>query len=186
MPFELDTATVDRARSNPEDLDRLLTIVWPEAYRIAVSILQDRGLAEDSAPEACVAIAGSIRTLTTTAAFRSWCYKIIVNRAITAARRRDRQRLAISELTRLEPTSDDIDTIDLHQALARLSHKQRGAVILHYYVGLSSREIADATGIPRSTIRFHLMLARRRLRSALTPDDEHPNSKSEEALPDVH
>jgi RNA polymerase sigma factor (sigma-70 family) len=145
VPLELDTATIERARSNPDDLDRLLALVWPEAYRISFGILHDRGLAEDSAQETCVAIAGSLQTLASIAAFRFWCYKIIVNRAITAARRRERQQESSYDLLHQPPALGDVDVIDLRRALARLSHMQRGAIILHYYVGPSSREIADAT-----------------------------------------
>ena len=63
---------------------------------------------------------------------------------------------------------DCTDALDLYNALAELPFVQRGAILLHYYGGLTSKEIAAATGLPASTIRFHLMLARKTLRRALT------------------
>ena len=151
-----------------------------------MGIVHDRGLAEDAAQEACIAISSSLNTLQSASAFRSWCYKIIVNKAISVARRRDRQHETSPDAAD-QPSADyDINTLDLRRALSRLSHKQRGAIILHYYVGLSSREIADATGLPRSTIRFHLMLARRHLRAALATTDYQTTAKSGEVLTDAH
>ena len=81
---------------------------------------------------------------------------------------------------------DHSDALDLYNALAALPHKWRGAVILHYYAGLNSGEIAAATGLPRSTIRFHLMLARKRLRKALSTLDTQAIPNSQEAVSDAH
>lgn len=53
-------------------------------------------------------------------------------------------------------------------ALEALSPKQRTAVVLHYYLGLSGREIADRTASPQGTIKRRLHDARVRLRTLLT------------------
>ncbi|MBC5829049.1 MAG: sigma-70 family RNA polymerase sigma factor [Candidatus Eremiobacteraeota bacterium] len=68
-----------------DGLERLIIAVWPEAYRIAFSILRDGGLAEDAAQEACATMARQLHTLKNTGVFNAWSYKIIVNHAITAA-----------------------------------------------------------------------------------------------------
>jgi RNA polymerase sigma-70 factor (ECF subfamily) len=164
-------------------MDRLLITVWPEAYRVAATILRDRTLAEDVAQEACIIIARSLRMLTAAAAFPAWSYKIIVRQAISATRKRSRQAARYFGHKGEPIPVDRTETIDLENALATLAPKQRAAVILHYYVGLSSREISDATGLPRSTIRFHLMLARRRLRKALEATDTPAPRK---VIPDAH
>ena len=63
---------------------------------------------------------------------------------------------------------DRSDALDLYKALAALPPVQRAAIVLRYYADLSSAEIAAATGLPASTVRFHLMLARRKLRKVLS------------------
>lgn len=183
MALTLDNELIESARSGGAGLERLITAVWPHAYRIALSILRDRGLAEDAAQEASAAIARSLPSLKQNDAFSAWSYKIIVSHA-SAARRRPRTQ-TLDAIAYQEPHFDRSDALDLYDALAALPHKQRGAVILHYYVGLNSGEIAAATGLPRSTVRFHLMLARRRLRKALATMDARPTPSSKEALPDV-
>jgi RNA polymerase sigma-70 factor (ECF subfamily) len=150
-----------------------------------LTIRRDGGLAEDAAQEACAAIARSLPSLKRTHAFSAWSYKIIVSHAITTARRRPRTQ-ALDTLTNQEVNFDHSDALDLYNALAALPHKQRGAVILHYYAGLNSSEISAATGLPRSTVRFHLMLARKRLRKALSAMDAPATPSSQEALSDVH
>src|SRR6202011_2704822 len=90
VPLNLETGLIESAKSDRADLERLITAVWPEAYRLAFSILRDSGLAEDAAQEACASIARSLSALKNPAVFPTWSYRIIVNHAITAARRRPR------------------------------------------------------------------------------------------------
>jgi RNA polymerase sigma factor (sigma-70 family) len=64
--------------------------------------------------------------------------------------------------------SNSTEALDLHNALSTLSPTQRAVALLHYYAGLNSTEIAAAIGVSPSTVRFHLMLARKALRKALS------------------
>ena len=184
MPLALDNRLIDSARLGGDGLERLIAGVWPEAYRIAFSILRDRGLAEDAAQDACAAIARSLTGLKSTGGFPAWSYKIIVNHAITASRRRP-QTQALDAVADRGVAFDQSDALDIHNALGALPVVQRAAILLHYYVGLNSGEIAAATGLPSSTVRFHLMLARRALRKALSSKAEPTLQSSDEVLTNV-
>jgi RNA polymerase sigma-70 factor, ECF subfamily len=160
-----------------DELDRLLTRIWPDAYRIAFGILHDRGLAEDAAQEACALVARKYATLKNAAVFRAWLYKLVVNCAITLGRRR-RPVDALETAGERGVASDPTDRLDLYRALAALPLRQRAAVLLHYYAGLNSGEIAEACGFPPGSVRFQLMLARRALRKALAVESSsEPYSK---------
>ncbi|HVA28344.1 MAG TPA: sigma-70 family RNA polymerase sigma factor [Candidatus Baltobacteraceae bacterium] len=176
MPLVLEDDLIESAKRDDFGLERLIVAVWPEAYRIALGILRDRGLAEDVAQDACASIARSLPALTNNSRFAAWAYKIITNHAMTAARRRPRAE-ALDALGASAIESDQSDVLDLQRALAALPLLQRVAMLLHYYAGLTSFEIADAAGVPASTIRFHLMLGRRALRRALAPHDATHHSK---------
>jgi RNA polymerase sigma-70 factor, ECF subfamily len=63
---------------------------------------------------------------------------------------------------------------ELMAALAMLSEKQRGAVVLHHAAGYSVKEIADILGSTPAAIKVHLSRGRRRLRTLL--EDEHARS----------
>ena len=58
-------------------------------------------------------------------------------------------------------------TIDLLRALRVLSATQRGAVVLHYFAGYSTKEIASILDSTPGAVRVHLSIGRRRLRSML-------------------
>ncbi len=178
MPLTLEAGAVDDARPGGEALERLIAAVWPEAFRVAVTILRDRGLAEDAAQDACAAIARALPRLRSSSSFSAWAYKTIVAHALTVARRR-RGTLPLDAVAERASDLDRSDVIDLHRALATLSPQQRAATLLHYYAGLRSEEIAGAIGVSASTVRFHLMLARRRLRNALSAAPSAPAPSSE-------
>lgn len=164
--LDIEPSLVAAASSGGRDLDALLGAIWPEAYRTAYAILRDRGLAEDSAQDACATIARSLHSLKERTTFRAWAYRIIANAAISTGRRRkaDEPLSAVRE-----PAAPDeaAAIVDLEIALAKLPFDQRAVVILHYYVGLTSEEIAGHSGVRASTVRFRLMLARRALYHAL-------------------
>jgi RNA polymerase sigma-70 factor, ECF subfamily len=168
--FSVDPDLVHDARRSDAALDALLTEIWPEAYRVAFGVLRDRGLAEDAAQEACASIARGLPTLRASEAFYKWMYQIITRHANLAAKRRGRNSELDSQVEPCVDTSGD-DRLDLLDAISALPLSQRCVVVLRYYAGLNSSEIAVALGAPAPTVRFHLMLARRTLRSALAVID---------------
>lgn len=84
-------------------------------------------------------------------------------------------RIAMGELKRRRalttivehPYSMPDSSIDLLQALARLSPKQRGSLILHYYAGYPTRDVAEILGSTAAAVRVHLSIGRRRLKELL-------------------
>jgi RNA polymerase sigma-70 factor (ECF subfamily) len=60
---------------------------------------------------------------------------------------------------------------DLVVALAKLSEKQRAAVVLHHAADYPAREIAEILGSTTAAVHVHLSRARRRLRELLRTDD---------------
>jgi RNA polymerase sigma-70 factor (ECF subfamily) len=153
------------ARGGQADIERLIEAAWPDAYRLARSVLGDASAAQDVAQEACVALYRSIAGLRSADAFRVWFYRIVVREATDYQRRRRRAE-SISG-TVAETQADPTDALDVWRALDRLPSSLRKVVVLHYFEDLSSREIARILRIPDGTVRFRLMVARRRLRPLL-------------------
>jgi len=56
--------------------------------------------------------------------------------------------------------------------LAKLSPRQRRAIVLYYYAGYTTKEIASMTGSSGATVAVHLHCGRRRLRELLEDGDE--------------
>jgi RNA polymerase sigma-70 factor, ECF subfamily len=177
MALSIDPALVAAATDDDASLQRLIEAVWPEAYRLAASILRDRALAEDVAQEACATIARSLRSLKDAGSFSTWSYRVVTNHAISAARKR-RPTEPIEAADKCAMHFDSSDALDLHEAIAGLPVDQRAALVLHYYAGLNSFDIAAALGISPVTVRFRIMLARRALAKALSL----PSRTSDEVL----
>jgi RNA polymerase sigma-70 factor (ECF subfamily) len=88
-------------------------------------------------------------------------------------------RIARGELARrraLAPLKDEpVEISDaspvLELALSRLSPRQRGAVVLHYYGGYPLAEVASILGSTTGAVAVHLHRARRRLYDLLTEEE---------------
>ena len=65
------------------------------------------------------------------------------------------------------------EPVELVEALAQLSDRQRAAVILHHYAGYRLRAQHSSTflGTQKATVGVHLTRGRRRLRELLEEDD---------------
>ena len=81
-------------------------------------------------------------------------------------------------MVRLDPTVHELplrgpetsESMDLDEALGRLSRPIRAAVVLHHMVGLSVRETADALGVTENTAKARLATGLARLRGLLDED----------------
>jgi RNA polymerase sigma factor (sigma-70 family) len=153
-------------RGGTPEADNLIRAVWPNAYRIALSVVRNRALAEDAAQEACAVLFRSIRRLRSVEAFNVWFYRIVIRQALGLERRG-----AVAKVEAQSPSRSELDDavlrVDMLSALATLTPQQRAAVVLHYYAEMNSREIATALGIQDSSVRFHIMKAKKSLEKAL-------------------
>ena len=109
----------------------------------------DRQSAEDLAQEAFLRVFQAAGRYRPTAAFRTYLYRIVVRACLDHLRKKRPQlgpdlaqvtepTLSVEQQTELGERADLVQ-----QAVACLPPKQRSAVVLRYYEGLSSAEIAD-------------------------------------------
>jgi RNA polymerase sigma factor (sigma-70 family) len=163
---------VEAARGGaPPHLEALIREVWPHAFRIALTVVHDRALAEDAAQEACAIVYARVGSLREAAAFRVWFYRIVVREA-SELRRRARRTIQFVEAAASRDVDRAVERLDVAAAMAKLSPVQRTATVLYFYAGLSGSEIAQVLGIPHGTVRFHLFQARKRLERLLRDRSE--------------
>jgi DNA-directed RNA polymerase specialized sigma24 family protein len=91
---------------------------------------------------------------------RTWLLAIVADQA-RQRRRRKPEGFAKAGVFSFEPD------VDLERAIARLAHRQRLAVELHYFVGLGVKEAAQVMGCAEGTVKSTLADARERLRGWL-------------------
>ena len=114
--------------------------------------------------------------------FDTWLYRITVNAAIDCVRERG-PKGALHALPddageRLrDPAAGPEERLDVAQLqgaflrlAARLAPKQRAAFVLKEIEGLETADVARVLGVTESTVRNHLLQARRVLRDGLTRD----------------
>jgi RNA polymerase sigma-70 factor (ECF subfamily) len=165
--MELPPGRVVAAQSgDPAALAELLRSVWPDAYRIARTIVVDHATAEDVAQDACARVLDSLGTLRDPDRFAPWFFRIVVNGASERLRKGSRDRLLAPPSAVPERLSPD-ERLDVRKAIDALDRTSRVVVVLRYYYDLSSSDIARITQSTPVTVRWRLMRAHRRLRALL-------------------
>lgn len=104
----------------------------------------------------------------------AWVRKVLINLCTSRGRRMVARKNASARLrseARLNPSSDSVvDRITIGEAISCLSPRQRAAVVLRHYEGLSLREIGKNLGCRPSTANTYLRRAYKALAETLGPD----------------
>ena len=137
-------------------------------------LVQNRATAEELVQEAFARVLASPNTPSAEPDFRRWLYRAITNLA------RDYQRRRLVEARILfwsPPAVDPIDEVihraedrDLLRAVLGLPFKDRQAIYLHYFDGLTFAEIGEVVGASEIAARVRVHRALQRLRGRLGPD----------------
>ncbi|MEM9562448.1 MAG: RNA polymerase sigma factor [Actinomycetota bacterium] len=171
-----DAADGPEAGGDPDDLHRLVTEHGDAIFRIALSVVKDRALAEDVAQETLVKAWLALPTFRGDSSLRGWVLRIAHNTAVSTLRRR---RAVLTDPLELpeEPVRPDRSVEsrvlsgaamdDFVAALDDLDELSRSVVVLRELDGLSYEEIAEVLEIPMPTVKTRLLRARRRLGNAL-------------------
>ena len=135
-------------------------------------IVRDSATAEDLTQEAFARLYLAWSKLWPDGNPIGWAYRVATNLAISWHRRAARELRAVARLKRWTPTSmpEPEAYPELHRAVAALPPRQRAAVAMHYVLGLSMEEAAEAMGCRPGTVKSLLFAARERLRKELGED----------------
>ena len=149
-----------------------------KAMATAYRLLESWDVAEDITQEAFIRIHKAAPNYQVQAKFSTWFYRIVGNLCMDELRRRQRQteahRVALERPSKPETVDDPvhIQAVDekqqaVRQALASLNDRERTAVVLHRYEGLSHRQIAQINDCSESAVESLLVRAYRKLRQEL-------------------
>lgn len=156
------------------DIETLVRAYFPDVLRLAMSLLDDPGDAEDAAQETFIAAAAGLDGFRGDSKIKTWLFGIAINICRTQRRkqaRRIRLQTALQTVTRLatrprspEETAIRHETGDrLRAAIAALDEKHRVPVVLFYLHDLPVPEIARIVGDRPGTIYSRLHYARKQL-----------------------
>ncbi len=149
---------------------------------IAYSIVKDRDVAEDAVQKALIQAWQHLPSLRETGALRPWLMRILVNQSISFKRHLARstkflqQSFAEQEMERASQIADYAEgrverNWDLAKAIEDLPAKQRAAITLHYYQGMTLPEMSHALHTSENTLKKRIQAALSNLRHVMMSDD---------------
>jgi RNA polymerase sigma factor (sigma-70 family) len=131
--------------------------------RVAAAIAGDVDAGRDAVQDAFATAIRKRRKFRGQGTLEAWVWRIVVNAARDARRRRSRKQPDLQEP--LLARADDLG-LPLH----RLTGRQREVLFLRYYADLDYAAIASALAISEGTVGATLNAARATLREALTQE----------------
>jgi RNA polymerase sigma-70 factor (ECF subfamily) len=154
-----------------------------QATRAAYLITQDRQVAQDIVQSAFLRAYERIDQLDPARPFGRWFLRSVINDALKAAAKRKREisldssraaeGVSMAESI-LDPSPGPEDLLAsaetcqmVADGLAKLSPSQRAALVLRYYLCMPEAEIAERLTCSLGTVKWHLHVARKRLRELL-------------------
>jgi len=185
--------------------DRLVRRYYRKVYSTSYRLLGNPQEAEDATQEIFLKVYKAARSFQPHLSFSTWLYRISVNHCLNVLRWKRRRRfLSLNAL--LRPDRDEPDPEEfssfvrahsssrpdeqlekseraeaVRRAIESLPEKQRVAVILHRYEGLSYKEIAEVMGTSVSSVESRLHRAKVALAAKLADllEIETPSGRSE-------
>ena len=147
-------------------------------FTLAVRMLGNRELAEETTQDVFVKVYTSLETFRGESKFSTWLYRVAYHRILDASRRETRQTgdfisggLDIRSLGTNESTWDCLMTKErrdiLVSVLAQLSTEENSIISLYYLQEMSVKEISEIINLGQSAVKVRLFRAREHLRSLL-------------------
>ncbi|HUO45005.1 MAG TPA: RNA polymerase sigma factor [Steroidobacteraceae bacterium] len=169
-----DAALMERVAGGDAQAFRMLVERYlPRAHAVARRMLGSAAEAEDAVQEAFCRIwthAAAFRA--ERAAFFTWAYRIIANACLDAMRRRTPAAEPVDDMAEnlADPAPDAQsrhESLQVRQAVQALPPRQRLAVVLCYFEGMTNPEAAAAMDMNVKALEGLLVRARRSLRNRL-------------------
>ena len=140
---------------------------------VAERMLGNRQDAEDIMQEVCLKIWNGADKWKPTAKFSTWLYKILINSCIDKTR-----KIVPLSITNIDLLIDDSSSADenlinqqiaekVKNALQKLPDRQRAAILLSYYEGMSNQNCADSMGVSLNAFQQLLFRGRESLKLEL-------------------
>ena len=166
--------------------DELYRRYAPPAFGLALRLTGQQILAQDVVHDAFMALWRAPEAFDPArGSFRTFFLSLVHHRAVDTVRREERIRKRQDRASNLEPVvSEDVaeDVVDsaflgdrrkaVQAALETLPPEQRQVLDMAYFAGMTQARIAEELGIPIGTVKTRTLAAMKKLRLALSSEDE--------------
>jgi RNA polymerase sigma-70 factor (ECF subfamily) len=147
--------------------EELLAPVLEVGFRLAMTMLNDRGAAEDAVQEAALKAWRNLGRLRTNSPLRPWFLTVVANECRSARRTRWWRVLRLPDVRSRSSVGSVDDRIDLTAALERLAPRHLLALSLYYHLDLPIEEVARVLGCSEGAARVRIHRALAALRPAM-------------------
>jgi RNA polymerase sigma factor (sigma-70 family) len=172
MMLEVGPA-IERSRQDADAFETFFRKEFAAVARTAGLLVHDWGVGEEAAQEAFARLYHRWNRMSSELHARNFVYRVALNLARSHLRRS--RRLLVGPVPTVkvpDPAISSTDHLVLVSALGSLSPRQRACLILIDFAGHTAGSTARILRTRESTVRVHLMRARRALRTALTDPEE--------------
>ena len=158
----------------------LLERHYARIYRVGFRMLGDAEEAADLTQDVCVALPSKLGSFRGERGFTTWLYRVVVNAANDALRRRSSQQRnerRYAETHALRQAGDAARARErswLRLALDRLPEDLRTTAVLVLDEGLRHVQAGEVLGVSEGTVSWRMHEARRRLRAMAVDEDSAP------------
>ena len=174
---ELETLVERATQGDKKALCELCEEIAKGVLFQATHILGNQSNGEDVAQEVLLRVCESIRSLRNPKAFKGWLARIIINEKNRYLAKNSKQTSVLNIDDYLENILEDKEDFLPHECaenkemrkvvmevISSLPIRQREAVMLHYYDGLSVTEVAEVMEVTTQSVSKSLAIARQKLR----------------------
>jgi RNA polymerase sigma factor (sigma-70 family) len=158
----------------------MFTEYSPFVFRTAYFLTRSDSLADDITQETFIKIMKGFHTYDSSKPIEPWIYKITINTTRNILRKHRWLRFVGVIPDAAQEIKENIvektilhseDEKELMKEINKLSQKLKEVIILHFYLGLKLKEVADILNIPVGTCKSRLNAALNKLRNQI-PESE--------------
>ena len=176
-----DFELIDRVlNGHVYSFEELVSRYKKTVYYLTYRMVHDHEDASDLSQETFLKAYQGLKKFKRQSSFHTWLYRITVNLCINYLRKKQsRQFVELDEKTFSIEYPDILNQLELEELQGRVSdavnllpEKQRAAIILRIYHGLSHKEISDILGCSVGTVKANYFHAIRNLRDMFASSAE--------------
>jgi RNA polymerase sigma-70 factor, ECF subfamily len=172
----IDLKLIEECRGgNFNNFRKLVEVTSPIAFSVAFRILCDEDQAKDVVQETMITIWQKLKKIKSAEVYRTWIYRIVVNKCYDVLRKRKRQpEFVADEQTWIlisnsvsERPSADLENEETEKIIGlltnKLTPKQKTVFVLSDLEQMTNDEISEITGMSKSGIKANLHYARKNI-----------------------
>jgi RNA polymerase sigma-70 factor (ECF subfamily) len=170
----IDLELIEQCRGgNFTNFRKLVELTSPFAFSVALRMLGNDALARDIVQETLVTIWQKLEKIKSAEVYKTWIYRIVVNKCYDQMRKRKRNpefnanettwkliSNTVSQGPSVELENSEISKI-ITVLTQKLSPKQKAVFVLSDLEGMTNDEISEITGLSKSAVKANLYYARK-------------------------